>query len=111
LFRAEIGRTKGQETIVSRKPPSINGSHLSPAIEAQIDANLRRVFEEDANGEIPERLRALIEQLHDPAMGSPPDTPDAPCPSGTAGAPRPEPVALRVGRAAPAVHRAHRGQA
>ncbi len=32
-------------------------------IEAQIDDNLRRIFEQDVEDELPERLRTLVDQL------------------------------------------------
>lgn len=59
---------------MSRKPQKVNGSPLAPAVEAQIDDNLRRVFEEDANQDLPERLRALVAQLGQQDTLS--DTPD-----------------------------------
>ena len=63
---------------MSRKSPRVNGSRLAPSIEAQIDSNLRRVFEEDASQELPERLRALIDRLGNPDPGKPAETADTP---------------------------------
>ncbi len=45
-------------------------------LETQIDENLRLIFEEDAEAELPPRLRALLEQL---------DEIDAPAGPGEAG--------------------------
>lgn len=36
-----------------------------PTLEAQIDENLRRVFEEDAQAELPQTLLDLLSQLDD----------------------------------------------
>lgn len=35
------------------------------ALEKQIDENLRRVYEEDAQKDIPDRFRLLLEQLRE----------------------------------------------
>ncbi|WP_082802425.1 NepR family anti-sigma factor [Falsihalocynthiibacter arcticus] len=36
---------------------------IRPDLKTQIDENLRRVFEEDAHGDLPDRLVQLLEKL------------------------------------------------
>lgn len=40
-------------------------SPTKKTLETQIDDNLRRIFEEDASAELPERLLTLLEKLDD----------------------------------------------
>jgi len=46
------------ETQSSRKPVSV-----PPAVERQIDENLRRLYQEQLEGDLPESLRELVSKL------------------------------------------------
>jgi hypothetical protein len=53
-----------------------NGKSDPSRIESQIDENLRRIFEEDVEDELPDRLRQLVDQLDARASGSDDDDDD-----------------------------------
>ncbi|MEM7640916.1 MAG: NepR family anti-sigma factor [Pseudomonadota bacterium] len=52
---------------MSTKHPS--NEHPPQAVADQIDENLRRVFQEDLNQELPDRFKDLLAQLRDSNEG------------------------------------------
>ena len=54
-------------------------SRQDRGVERQIDENLRRIFEQDVEEDLPDRLRSLLDRLEQDEAGeddAPPETPD-----------------------------------
>lgn len=57
--------------------PKVSRTPSRAIVEAQIDDNLRKIFEEDAGGPLPDHLRKLVERLEEVDAPHQPELQDA----------------------------------